>query len=85
LITNSSFGVLKCYNLVFNSGKTDNYGFFIFLVLIILHIPLIIHYFSKTIIPINKYVIGEMKKYNYIKRLNNPFKKKGIKKNEWNK
>ena len=52
LITGSSFGVVKCYNLVFNSAKTDNIGFFIFLVLIVLHIPLIIHYYSKTIIPI---------------------------------
>ena len=79
LFTNSSFGVVKCYSLVFQSGKTDNIGFFIFIILIILHIPLIIHYFLNTIAPINKYIIDEMKKYCYVKNIKNPIKRKHLK------
>ena len=82
LITNSSFGVVKCYNLVFKSDKKENVGFYIFTILVCIHIPLIIHYFIHTITPINKYIFSEMKKYNYINDINNPHKKKSVRIND---
>ena len=76
LITNSSFGVVKCYNLVFNfKTKLNNIGFWIFSIVIIIHFPLIIHYFIYGITPISKYIINEMKKYNYFRNQENPIKR----------
>ena len=41
LFENSTFGVVKCYKLIFNfTNKKKNIGFWIFLILIIVHIPL---------------------------------------------
>ena len=77
LITNSSFGVVKCYNLVFNfKTKLSNFGFWIFTLLTILHFPLIGLYIFKGILPIKKYIINEMKKYNYYIDPKNPLRKK---------
>ena len=76
LITNSSFGVVKCYKLVFDfKTKLSNIGFWIFLILIIIHIPLFIHYFIYGISPICKFIINEMKKYHYIRSVENPLKR----------
>ena len=76
LVTNSSFGVVKCYNLVFDfKTKLNNIGFWIFLIIIIIHIPLFIHYFINGISPIGKYIINEMKKYHYLRRAENPLKR----------
>jgi len=76
LVTNSSFGVVKCYNLVFNfKTKLNNIGFWIFLILIIIHIPLFIHYFIYGVSPIGKYIINEMKKYHYLRKVENPLKR----------
>ena len=75
LITDSSFGVIKCYNLVFNfKTKLENIGFLIFSLLILIHIPIIIHYIIYTITSITKYILYEMKKNNYISNINNPNK-----------
>ena len=83
LITNSSFGVIKCYNLVFNfKTKLSNFGFWIFTIIIILHIPLITYYCIYGISPIKRYIINEMKKYNYYIYNNNPMKRKKKKKNK---
>ena len=76
ILTNSKLGVIKCYNLVFNlNNKNDNIGFIILLLLLGLHIPIFIHYFNYTIIPIIKYILTEMKKYNYIAKFYNPIKR----------
>ena len=76
IITNSSFGVIKCYNLVFNfKTKLKNIGFWLFLFIILIHIPLIIHFFIFRIAPINKYILNEMKKYNYYKCIENTIRK----------
>ena len=76
LFTNSSFGVVKCYKLVFNfKTKLSNIGFWIFLILIAIHIPLFIHYFIYGISPIGKYIINEMKKYHYLRKAENPLKR----------
>ena len=64
----SNFGLIKCYNLVFSfDGKLKNYGFWIFLILVLAHIPLLFIYFYKGISPIKEYLIKEMKKYGYLK------------------
>ena len=65
--TESNFGLIKCYNLVFSfDGKPKNIGFWIFFILAITHIPLLIFYFSKGITPIKHYLLKEMSKYGYI-------------------
>ena len=77
LLTNSSFGVVKCYKLVFNFKiKLNNIGFWIFTVLILLHILFIIHYCIYGINPIYKYIFNEMIKFNYYRDVDNPIKKK---------
>ena len=88
LVTDSSFGVVKCRNLVFDvHNKLKNIGFWIFVIVIIAHIIIIIHYSINTINPINKYIISQMKKYYYITDIYNPVKKKkskSDKKNQFN-
>ena len=77
LFAESTFGVIICYNLVFNlENKINNMGFIIFTLLIILHIPIIISYCINGVFPINKYIINEMKKYHYLQKENSPIKKK---------
>jgi len=77
LVTDSSFGVIKCPNLVFNfHNKLKNIGFWIFSIVIIAHIVIIIHYSINTINPINRYIISQMKKFYYITDIYNPVKKK---------
>ena len=62
----SNFGVVKCYNLVFSlNGKLDNYGFFIFAVMTIIHIPVYILYCINGLNPVKKYIIKEMNKKGY--------------------
>jgi hypothetical protein len=86
LVTDSSFGVIKCINLVFNfHNKLKNIGFWIFALIIIAHIVIIIHYSINTINPINRYIISQMKKFYYITDIYNPVKKKkSDKKNNFN-
>ena len=70
----SNFGVVKCYNLVFSlKGKLENAGFWIFLVMISLHIPIYIFYCIKGISNILEYISKEMDSKGYIsnKNLNN--------------
>ena len=62
----SNFGVIKCYNLVFNlKGKLDNYGFFLFGILTLIHIPIYILYFINGINPVKNYIIKEMSDKGY--------------------
>jgi hypothetical protein len=80
LITNSSLGVIKCYNLVFNfNNKMENFGFIILTFLVICQIPIYIHYFVYSTNSINIYILSEMKKYDYIAGIYNPIKKRSIK------
>ena len=66
--TPSNFEVIKCYNLVFSwDGKLKNFGFWIFLILILAQGPLLLYYFSKGIKSIRTYVLNEMIEYGYIK------------------
>ena len=66
LFSDSTFGVIKCYNLVFSSSKTSNIGFWVFLVIIIGHIPLYVWFFLKGNSQIKIYINKEMKRYHYL-------------------
>ena len=69
---NANFKIIKCYNLVFSlKGKLLNIGFWIFLVLVMVHIPFLILYFRKGINPVREYIIGQMEKYGYIEKTKN--------------
>ena len=66
----SNFKIIKCYNLVFSlKGKLKNIGFWIFLFLVTAHIPLLILFFYGGIKPIKEYIIKEMTKNGYIKKI----------------
>ena len=68
----ANFQIIKCYNLVFSlKGKLLNIGFWIFLILVTLHIPLLIVYCCEGIKPVKEYIIQQMKIYGYIKKDNN--------------
>jgi len=86
LVSNSSIGVVRCYNLVFNfKTKLDNLGFWIFVIIFLINSSFIIHYFIYGIIPIKKYIVSEMVKYNYLDTFQNPNKKtKGERANIFN-
>ena len=78
---NSNFQIIKCYNLVFSlKGKMINIGFWIFLVLVLVHIPLLILYFYRGIKPVKEYIFQQMRIYGYIKSDNIISKKAGIQK-----
>ena len=63
----ANFHIIKCYDLVFSfKDKFNNIGFWIFLVLILLHIPLLILFLCQGIKPIKDYINKEMVKYGYI-------------------
>ena len=77
LFEDSTFGVIKCFNLVFDiSNKKNNIGFWLFSIIIICHIPLYIMFLLKGISPIKEFIINEMKKYHYYIDLGTPPKKK---------
>ena len=77
IFDDSTFGVIKCYKLVFNiKNKLKNIGFWIFSIIIIVHIPLFVLFFKNGITPITNYIINEMKKYHYYININQPPKKK---------
>ena len=66
LFSDSTFGVIQCYNLVFNKSKKSNIGFWVFLVIIIGHIPLYVWFFMKGNSQIKDYINKEMEKYHYL-------------------
>ena len=66
LFENSTFGVIKCYKLFFSkNNKLKNIGFWIFLIIIVGHIPLYILFFIEGIKPIKKFISTEMRKFSY--------------------
>ena len=67
LLQNSTLGVIKCYNLVFNlKNKLKNVGLWITIIAIIGHIPILIFYICLGTIPIQKYVEQQMDKFHYL-------------------
>ena len=84
--TDSNLGVIKCYKLVFSfENKFKNFGFIIFIVIVIVHIPIFIYYFITNIKNINQFILLQMKKYHYYLLGNNPTKKYRTKKYKINK
>ena len=76
----SSFGVIKCYNLVFKfKNKFKNVGFVLFLFFTLCHIFIFILYFIYGINSIKLFVYKEMEKNNYIVVIHPP-RRKNIKK-----
>ena len=71
-VKNSSlFEIIKCYKLFLSmENKLNNIGFWIFVILLFLHIPLLFFYFYKGLTPIKNYLIKEMVEYGYIKKNN---------------
>ena len=64
----SIFEIIKCYNLVFSlNNKLNNIGFWIFTILVLIHIPLLIIYYYNGIKPIKEYIIKEMVDNGYLK------------------
>ena len=81
----SNIAVIICYKLVFNfKNKLKNIGFCIFTILILAHIPIIIHYSIFNINSIKKFIFLEMNKFGYWQQIVNPLKKT-INKNKLNK
>ena len=79
----SSFGVIKCYNLVFNfKNKFKNVGFVLFLLFILCHIFIFILYFIFGINSMKLFVYKEMEKNNYIMKINPPRRKSNKKFNK---
>ena len=74
----SNFGVILCYNLVFNlDSKKNNIGFWIILFFILCNIILFILFFIYGIKSIKIFIYKEMKKNNYIAKIepSSPLKK----------
>ena len=77
----SNFGVIRCYNLVFNMDyKLQNIGFIIFSIFVIINFICLIYYFIVGFKSITLFVFDEMKKNNYITKFSSPIKKKRSKK-----
>ena len=68
LFSDSTFGVIKCHNLVFSSSKASNIGFWLFLIIVVGHIPLYVWFFKKGVLQIKNYIEEEMIKYHYISK-----------------
>ena len=63
---NSNFFVIKCYKLVFSGDKSSNYGFWIFVPLAVLHIPLYIFYFIFGVKKMKEFIFCELRKNDYL-------------------
>ena len=77
----SNLAVIKCHKLVLDfKNKFNNIGFWIFLCLITIHIPIYLYYCIYNISSIQKYIISEMNKFGYLINVFNPIKKPKSKK-----
>ena len=77
-----AFEIIKCYNLVFSwENKTKNFGFWIFSILVIIHLPCLFIYFFKGLTTIREYINNEMITNGYINKNNNNNKEVQNKKN----
>ena len=64
----SNIGIVKCYRQVFTlKNKSNNIGFILFTILILIYILFLVIFLCKGIKPISDFVFNEMKKYGYIK------------------
>ena len=65
-LQSSTFGVIKCYKLVFTTSKLRNIGFWTTCIGLIFRCIFITIYIINGISPIKKYITEEMIKYHYI-------------------
>ena len=64
-----AFEIIKCYNLFFSwKNKMKNYGFWIYLVFAIIHIPLLFIFFYKGFNQVKNYIFKEMENNGYIRQ-----------------
>ena len=64
----SNIDVVKCTNVIFSfKNKSKNSGFILFFILVLTFIFLIGLHFYRGIEPVQEFIYGEMKKYNYLK------------------
>ena len=64
-----AFEIIKCYNLFFSwKNKMKNYGFWIYLVFAIIHIPLLFIFFYKGFNKIKDYIFKEMENNGYMSK-----------------
>ena len=67
--SSSGYDIIKCYNLVFSKkNKLKNVGFWLFTILLGIHIPLLIFYLRLGINPLLMFIFEEMIKYGYLKK-----------------
>ena len=70
-ISNSNFGVIRCYNLVFSiNNKSKNIGFWIFLILLIINAIFLIIFSMKGMKSIKEFIFNEMVNYRYLRKSN---------------
>ena len=63
----SNFGVIKCYNLLFSSkNKLSNIGFWVFCIMMIVHIPTYIFYFKNGAKNMINFISKEMNDKGYV-------------------
>ena len=74
-VKDSTYEVIKCINLVLFMNKKNNYVFWLYSILVLIHIPMIISYLIFKEEPIKIYIMKEMEKFHYIPRIKNPLKK----------
>ena len=77
---NSNFGVIRCYKLVFDfKRKKNNFGFWIYLIFVVINIICFIYYFIFGINSVKIFVLKEMLKNGYLinlsKNISCPIKK----------
>ena len=75
-VKDSTYEVIRCTNLVFFMNKKNNCGFWLYSILVLMHIPMIISYLIYKEEPIKNYIMKEMEKFHYIPEIKNPLKKK---------
>jgi hypothetical protein len=64
-----AFEIIKCYNLFFSwKNKMKNYGFWMYLVFAIIHIPLLFIFFYKGFNQVKNYIFKEMENNGYISK-----------------
>ena len=69
-----AFEIIKCYNLFFSwKNKTKNYGFWIYFIFAIIHIPLLFIFFYKGFNKIKEYIFNEMENNGYINKYDENF------------
>ena len=72
LLKDSTYEVMRCYKLVFNTkNKLKNLGFWYLIIVFCLNSPIYIIFFVTGIVPIQRYIKNQMEKNHYLINQNN--------------